>query len=256
MINRTDTLILMSDNRNLLDDIHNADYNTLTAVINYEYATKHDYDFLYLKPQLNGVDFYNCYSPTKNVRHPSWSKLLSTLKILKEYPQYKTIVYIDSDCIFYKYDTSISEYLNVSKNPDNLQLDINSDIFFMNNKPWNHDLPCAGFYIIKNNQRSHEFIKAWFNYNDDPRFDTIHPWEQAPLNASLFKNYTDIKIELIDDWMFREYDGQFLRHIGTEEFHNRITFFKSQINLRNLSTNFYEYVNNIIKNNTVEFTTD
>ena len=94
--------VFMSDNRLLSNDINNANYNSLTASINYEYCKKYNYNFLYYRPYLDNkeiIDLYNCPDPNSSeLRHAAWSKLLSTQLALQL--DYDYIVYIDSDCIF------------------------------------------------------------------------------------------------------------------------------------------------------------
>jgi len=219
-------LILMSDNRDLSDNIDESDYNSLSTYINYRYAKIHGYDFKYLQPRLNNkVEIFNCYSPSNKIRHASWSKILSVTKIMKEYPTYDWILYLDSDCIFNDNTKTIYQYLLNSKNIKGENLDFNQNLFFMNNQPWNPDLPCAGFFIIKNSSEMLWFIESWYSDESVEEFNTWHPWEQNALHLNL-----NLDCEIINDWMFRERPSQFLRHIGTEENHNRIPYFKSIIN--------------------------
>lgn len=249
------TLILMSDNRSLNQNLNNSDYNTLSTIINYEYAIKHNYSFLYLTPKLYGnYEYLNCLSPSGEKRHPSWSKLLSIIKIMEEHKKYELILYLDSDCIFNNFEIKIDDYLKNSKTINNIFLNLESDIFFMNNLPWNDDLPCAGFFIIKNNIKSLMFLKEWFNMENDITHNTIHPWEQTSLQNDLFVKYNNI--EIINDWMFREYPNQYLRHIGSEESQNRIPFFLKKINDLGLYDNFNIVINNIIKNHNIEYNTN
>jgi hypothetical protein len=249
------TLILMSDNRKLQSNLQEADYNSLTTVINFTYAKKNKYDFLYLNPILSGQVFYNCLSPSNNLRHPSWSKIISVLKIIKDFKKYEQIVYIDSDCIFKNQKISIQEYLSSIKNIEKNNIDLSSDIYFMNNQPWNYDLPCAGFFITKNNEKTNHFFNLWFNDDTNNIFDIKHPWEQITLQFSLFKNKELLKLELIDDWMFREKENQFIRHIGSEEANNRVPFFYSEIHKLDLAKNFSQIIDEIISKNLIEFNT-
>jgi hypothetical protein len=247
-------LILQSDNRDVSDTIDNTDYNTLTAIINYQYSQTHNYDFKYLRPHLNN-DFtlFNCLSPTKGSRHSSWAKLLSVLNILNQYKQYEYIVYIDSDCIFSNQDLSISDYLTQIKNINNQPLNLNKDFFFVNNKPWDSNLPCAGFFILHNTEDSYNILKEWYNNNNNPYYDRIHVWEQYSLQYHIINKYND-NIEVIDDWMFRPFDNQFLRHIGSEEGYNRIPFFKNYINTHLHNTDINTIITNI-KNNLITYNT-
>ena len=127
-------LIIMSDNRGLSNTLNNSNYNSLTASINYSYAKKMGYDFLYIRPGLN--DEYptnNCFSPKNELRHSSWSKLLTSIKIIDEYPQYDYVVYIDSDCIFYDNNLSILDYISKSNIVNGVGV-MDSNIIFLNDK--------------------------------------------------------------------------------------------------------------------------
>ena len=219
----------MSDNRSLNDDLETSDYNSLTTFLNYKYSIKYEYEFIYYNPLLyNQITINNCLSPKKLLRHSSWSKLLSTIRLMKSFNEFSHIIYLDSDCIFNNVNLSIDDYFKSVKNIKNENLELDNKIIFMNNKPWNFDLPCAGFYIVPNNDFFLKFIIDWYNNEDNEIFNLRHPWEQISLQFNLLKKY-DKNIEIIDDWMFREKENQFLRHIGSEEKQNRIPFFKQKI---------------------------
>jgi GR25 family glycosyltransferase involved in LPS biosynthesis len=224
-------LVFMSDNRNLEESLIKAEYNSLVAAINYEYCKINNYDFLYYRPYLidkDKITLINCKNPlTNNYRHSSWSKLLSTSLALQL--DYDYVLYIDSDCIFKDFNQTLEEF--IKPYGDN-------DIIFLNNKPWGDSLPCAGFYICKVNENTKKFLKDWYNYII-PENDTIHPWEQNAL-WKIFKNYN---IGIIDNWMFHEKDQQFLRHVCSLENSNRISYFYSFLNKKNI--NYKNNINNI-----------
>ncbi len=235
-------LIMMSDNRGLSNTLNNSNYNSLTAAINYFYSKKMGYDFLYLRPGLN--DKYptnNCFSPKNELRHSSWSKLLTSIKIIDEYPQYDYVVYIDSDCIFYDNNLTIFDYVSKSKVVNGVGV-MDSNIIFLNDKPWNSTLPCAGFYIYKNNIETKTIFQKWFE-TDDPKNNLTHNWEQNSLYLNL-DNFIK-KISVIDDWMFREYPSQFLRHIGSEFSNNRIPFFIQVIKKLGLENEYPNIINHL-----------
>ena len=54
--------------------------------------------------------------------------------------------------------------------------------------------------------------------------------------------------------MFRPFDNQFLRHIGSEEGYNRIPFFKNYINTHLNGINIDTIIENI-KNNLITYNT-
>lgn len=235
-------LITMSDNRGLSNTLNNSKYNSLTAAINYFYSKKMGYDFLYVRPGLN--DEYptnNCFSPKSELRHSSWSKLLTSIKIIDEYPQYDYVVYIDSDCIFYDNNLSIFDYITKSNVVNGVGV-MDSNIIFLNDKPWNLILPCAGFYIYKNNIETKTIFEKWFE-TEDPKNNLTHNWEQNSLYLNL-DNFIK-KISVIDDWMFREYPSQFLRHIGSEFSNSRIPFFIQVIKKLNLETDYPNIINHL-----------
>ena len=208
----------MSDDR----DQFGQDYNALTAKINSTYAKKWNYDFIYIKTE-------QCYSPSGYLRHPSWAKLLSTKKIIKDY-NYDIIIYIDSDCIFSNQDISIEEYLKTIKNVENKPLR-ELPITFLNDIPWSDKLPCAGFYIVRTKDIT--IFDDWFNCELFPYYNTNHSWEQYILyNYILPKWGSDI--EIINDVMFLEKENQFIRHIGTHESYNRVPFFEEYIKVNKM----------------------
>lgn len=203
--------VVMSDNRRL-----DSEYNTLTAFINNEYCKRHGYGFIYFRPYIrdNLPYLYNCLNPITNTRrHASWSKLLS-VTIALESPDYDYIVYIDSDCIFKDHTKPIDSYLPTE----------GYNVLFLNNKPWNDDRPCAGFFACRVNDATRQFIKDWWNVQI-PKNDEKHPWEQA----ALWKIYTKYPIQIIDAWMFQEVEGQFLRHVATNQSKQRIPYFMKYI---------------------------
>jgi ABC-type thiamine transport system substrate-binding protein len=189
-------------------------------------------------PYLNNINeksLFNCINPiSKKLRHAAWSKLLSTKKTLLL--DYDYIVYIDSDCIFKDFNQSLEEFIKPSSD---------NNIIFLNNKPWNDDYPCSGFYICKVNNYTRQFVEDWYNINA-PKYDRNHEWEQVAL-WYLFKQTAYINsynIKLIDGWMFEEKEQQFLRHIGHNRGDQRIPYFKSFIKSKNID---YEETINKIK---------
>lgn len=206
------TLILMSDNR----DQFGNDYNSLTAKINSIYAEKWGYDFSY---RLIG----ECRSPKGEARHPSWCKLLATIEAIQD-GIYDLIVYIDTDCIFKNQNMSIEEYLKSIKNIDNGNIRERS-ITFLNNRPWHSRLPCAGFYIVRT--KNTEIFDDWFNSNIS-HYNLNHDWEQHALHHYLLPKWSNY-VEIINDVMFLEKENQFLRHIGTNDRHNRLSYFKAYL---------------------------
>jgi len=233
-------LVFMSDNRYLETTLEKAEYNSLVAAINYTYCKQHNYDFIYYRPYLNKKDeikLLNCKNPvTGNLRHASWSKILSTNLSLQM--DYDYVVYIDSDCIFKNFDQSLEDFIKPFPN---------NDILFVNDTPWNPCSPCAGFYICKVNDYVKCFLRDWYN-TDLPTVDVGHPWEQGAI-WDIFTNYN---IGIIDSMAFFEMSGQFLRHIdGKSNAELRMPYFSAFLQFKNI-----DYEKNISEIRVVEFDTN
>lgn len=247
-------LILMSDNRLLDENLNSANYNSLTCFLNYQFSIRHGYDFLYLNPTLdNSLSVYNCLSPSGELRHASWSKIISVLKIMDDFKNYEKIIYIDSDCVFLNTDLSIQSYIDTIKNTNNQKVSHSDKIVFLNDFPWSNQLPCAGFFITPNNEKIKNFFIKWYKNETFSNNNINHNWEQIVLQKELFTSDSS-KIEVINDLMFREKPNQFLRHIGSEQNDYRVPFFK---NLIKKNYNEDEYKSKILnlKNNIITFDT-
>jgi len=254
--------ILMSDNRALRSDYNNIDYISLVAAINYNYAKKHNYDFIYYKPEMpNNINLnnntsdikikVNCYNSLLNVyRSPSWSKLLCLLDSFSN--DYNTIVYIDSDCAFVNPDISIDDYIKQSKYVNG---DINSELKFLIDTPYS-SYPCAGFIIIKKTENTKNILKYWWNYNM-PDNNTKHAFEQTALHDMIKKS--DEKLlkyyGVIDDLMFLEKDGQFIRHVESDKSINRLPVFTCWYDKLYNKDNFTDTINKITNSCTKQLDT-
>lgn len=202
------TLIMMADSRPLSDD-----YNTYTALLNKRYADLNGYDFLYIITM-------------GKTRHPSWYKIkaLNHCRSLG----YDTVIYIDSDCFFVnlmRYDQYFSKEVNIKGE----KVDMTKAFIFLNDKPWSYNLPCAGFIIMNNNDIAFSFLEGWYNTGKYYRASLWnHSWEQGTLQHRMDYWWEDI--EIVDDWQFREKEGQLIRHIGGQEGFDRRGLILSKFN--------------------------
>jgi hypothetical protein len=210
-------LVIMADNRKLSNTLENATYNSLTACLNYSYCKAHGYDFKYYQPFLDDEDdgnVNNCIDPNDgSPRHAAWSKILSMQKALSL--PYDYIVYTDSDCIFKDTQRKIESLIDMSPT---------SDIIAIGSRPWDIELPCSGFFICRNTDRSKTFIQDVYNQYI-PQHNLHHDWEQ-PAFRKVYKEYD---VFVIDQVWFDEQDGQFLRHVGcgTQRYVNDNTYRKN-----------------------------
>lgn len=237
-------LVFMSDNRNFEDKL----YVKLTAAINKEYCKRHNYEFLYYQPYLEGEEspILNCLDPNSlELRHSAWSKVLATKKALSL--DYDYVVYLDSDCVFNDFDRRIERTI-LERPSANL-------IFFRDYVSEERGLlPNSGFYICKVCDDSKSFVDDWYNVNA-PEFNRNHSWDQS----GFWKIYCfDEKVVTLCDFMFHpsvfpDIPTQFVRHITGGEDHFRIPFFTEMIDLKNIPVE--DNINNIevIRFNTREF---
>ena len=227
--------IIMSDNREITDNYENAEYHSLAVAINYNYAKKHGYNFIYYNPFIpnehkitnnnlgtNKKHKVNSFQSKLNkYRYPSWTKLITLFNTLLE--KYAYVVYLDTDAIIVN-NIDLHKYLNdISYSRGSKD----SDLKFLIDKPYS-DGPCAGGIIIKNSDISKRAVKYWWNY-DIPEFDKKHSFEQEALRSMVVHNKNsnmEPYIGIIDDISFQPKEGQFIRHVSHMEAEKRIPIFK------------------------------
>lgn len=240
-------LVIMSDNRDIVNDFHDCNYNTLTALINYRYCQKNNYAFKYFRPHDNGnFSVNNCYSVSGRLRHSAWAKLLSTMKAMLEYKEYDYIVYIDSDCIFNNFSATIPGHYKNLEIMNNGSID-KSNVLFANDKPWYPESPCSGYYILKNNDKSFAIFKEWYSIDtqESEYFNLNHCYEQWGVYR-MFESKRKEELLMINDDMFLDsHAGQFLRHIATPQDRKRIPFFKGKIRELSLLKHFNELIDKL-----------
>lgn len=240
----------MSDNRNVSTSIDDCEYNTLTAVINLIYAKRHGYDFRYYVPKLNSQNvLFNNRSVSGKLRHAAWTKLLTTIKILEEQSDYDGMVYIDSDCIVSNQSLTIDNYLRRVRNINGKFLNMNTLLYFLNDIPYDYMLPCSGFYILKNDKSLIKLFKDWFACEHDVKTS----YEQKSLRDDILDVNLD-KIEVINDIMFLKKPAQFLRHVGSEEGHNRIPVFRDY--LENFDKSYIQDILEEVQKYIIEYETE
>jgi hypothetical protein len=219
----------MSDNRGLSSSLDDVQYNSLSTLINYNYCKINGYDFIYYQPyykELNLTSIYNCVDPNSGeLRHPSWSKLLSVIKSIDLGFEY--IVYIDSDAIFRTLDYTIEKFINkhLGKN----------DFIFLDNSP-NPDVHieksvCCGFFILKNNETTKKNIIDWYKSNLS-FFNKHQFYEQSALWSS---HLDKMRISVATEYHFHEDPGQFIRHLHSGIMGYRLPYFNNVIKEQDLN---------------------
>jgi UDP-arabinose 4-epimerase len=215
---KAETAIIMFDTRGLDVDLDsNYIYHRWTADLNYQYARRHGYDFIYMKSdgiisyesdpaesvnkKSDGVNSKyktraNCYLelPEKNSTVPrgaSWCKLLAVASVLER--GYSTVVMIDSDA-FFKLDAPDIE-TSFFREPGDERL-----VWFPTNAPWEPKLPNGGMQIWRSpSPASWRLLRQWWQINLSPQencyeqdalwkivtgfFDGVCQSERAPTRA-------------------------------------------------------------------------
>jgi hypothetical protein len=230
-------LVLMSDNRPLSADVNkNNNFMSFVAYINKQYCSKYGYDFKYIIPyyKIDNGDLLSCIDlNTRQLRHSSYSKIASVRANIEKYDY---VVYIDSDCCFMDFNKSVEQVIAKYKN---------DNIIFQSNVPYNSDLPCAGFFIIKHTPDNITFLDKW--YKTPTPLESSIEWKQTIAYPNKFRHYNfspgnfweqdilwvffvtkQIQVNVLDDIAFEEIPGQYLRHLCAVFFGNqRDGYFKN-----------------------------
>ena len=206
-------LLVSIDNRGLNADVHSNHYPTVTALLNKDYASHHNYDYLQLVNVIDDLEkhvqqrhsSFDVIPPTDNAkdaatafhvglhqfRAASWAKLPPLWDVTVKYGQkYDYIFYIDSDAVispFYR-NQSIDDLLSKWQAKNKVQAPIKGQrnideatFIFFNNFPWRDDMPCAGTFIFRPNARAEAIFREWWDFNGIPDRNFKHFHEQDAL---------------------------------------------------------------------------
>lgn len=109
-----------------------------------DYARKHNYKYIFMNQYKN-----------KLILPIYWQKLQCMLDMIKTYPQYEYIMWLDSDSIISHTEIPL-EYL--------IELSPTSSIFIGKDHPSGEEQPyCAGIFMIKNDKIGRKFIEDCIN---------------------------------------------------------------------------------------------
>ena len=144
------------------------EYGEINYVINKNYCEKY------------GLDLIVSNNKLYNDRHSAWERLPLILKYIE---QYDYLIWIDADAFFYNDSDSIINIINNN---------LDSNFIFSNDI--NNNNINTGFFIVKNNEYSINFIKKWaydeelYNANTMPLW-----WDQGVLNDMYNENLLEIQ---------------------------------------------------------------
>jgi hypothetical protein len=250
----------MSDSRSLESDKGSAGYHSLAAFINAAYARRWGYDFIYIRtPEMPVTasisDFVRVTtslgrrllkggfrSPTQErtccynakLREPrcgSFAKLVAMRDAVAM--PYDTIVYIDSDCVFRDHERSVEDFTSHCPVHRGVPFD-QARIGFLRNIPWTPDLPCAGFFIARNGPETRALLRKWWDY-PNPEHAFQHDFEQS----SLREIYPEVSSQICvwDAIFFQEQEGQWLRHVSSDQRELRMPYFSRMVEALESSLN-------------------
>ncbi len=222
MTSKQKILVIMSDNRSLSADFsRNNNFMSFVAYINKQYCNKHGYDFKYVIPyyKIDNGNLLSCIDiNTRQLRHSSYAKLPVVRAHIEKYDY---VVYIDSDCCFTNFSVSVENIIERYNN---------SNIIFQSAAPFHPPLPCAGFFIIKNNAENIAVLDKW--YKTPIPLASSFEWEQTMNYCNMFTKYIfspgkhweqdvlwmliitkQLQVNIIDEIALREVQGQYCRHL-------------------------------------------
>jgi hypothetical protein len=165
-----------------------------------------------------------CYNPRlREARCGSFAKLVAMRDAIAL--PYETIVYIDSDCIFRNHERSVEDFTTTCPVHAGVPFE-QACTGHLRNIPWTPDLPCAGFFIARNTPRTHAFLKKWWDY-PNPEHAFQHDFEQSSLRE-IYPEVSD-RICVWDAIFFQEQEGQWLRHVSSDQRELRLPYFRRMV---------------------------
>jgi hypothetical protein len=156
--------VIMCDTRPL--DTNMNSYPNLCAYATYLTCKQKGYNFTYYVPSSFADSRAVCFDPNNNSeRHPSWTKIIGAYEHLIT-TNCDSVLYLDTDCVL----------LPSCNLPETFPGQIN----FGSDMPWTLDVPCAGFFLIKNTTNGLDFLEKWYK-TSSPESNMVNLWEQRAL---------------------------------------------------------------------------
>ena len=167
------------------------EYAQYSTKLNYDYATKHGYDFIVNRcPDAIDAD----WKWDKNNQYVLvWYKS----EFIKKYlPSYHYLVYIDSDAYFKDMNKKIEDFLREEQDDSLMYMAADCT---NSNFCWNADGPNGGVIIVKNTPETFTILDDWINAPNNEmceKWKYKHPREQQCL-WNLKKARYDKEIKII-----------------------------------------------------------
>ena len=151
-------VVIMFGNSELNDNFTDASHESFNAVINFAYAQKYNYTFIYYYAQLLPYEHkyisrktqeifnftrYGCKNSKSGMRHAAWCKIIMIHDALKHVSKGSRVFYIDNDAAFIRPDVSIDMYL--ANAPSGLaSLSTSPALIVSDNWPYSSTIACTG----------------------------------------------------------------------------------------------------------------
>jgi len=258
--------ILQVDSRPLEPSLSKADYNTIGSVINYLYAKKYRYPYVYVRMDLrrryrnspNVKDERTCNHPTLGDRASPWCKLLAIHHRLQN-TSAERVMYLDTDAIFFDAETSLTQSIKETEVMFGSAKTRAASMIVATDWPWHMGGLVApatsGIMLFAVSEMSNWILKQWWSNPDYPSENFRHPYEQNTLTRSLFKQDNSVllrrHISVLDWKAFNEHEGQFFRHIGKADDSERLPFLRSHLKKLNIDNAKFERLVHEIEQNCV-----
>jgi hypothetical protein len=199
--------VVMGDDRPVLSgDAARGSYPSLAYEINRRFCARQGWDFRYEHywlPERPWGKLSAYSSAARQHRGASWVKILAITRGLDL--GYERVIWIDSDCIFYRDDADWSDFLGSFDDP---QLQFAGWL----DRPFHDDQPCCGFFALRNSDQVRDMLSGI--WNTPSKTCTSHPFEQDEF-ARLLRSKPPGWHRLMDEPMFRLEDPrQRLLHLA------------------------------------------
>lgn len=227
--------IVMGDTRSVYSD-HRAwsSYPSLSFAINELFARRMGWDFRFEQYQIPKMPWgpLEAYSTnSKQHRASTWIKLMAVEQAFEL--GYETVVWIDTDCIFYNHDADWSDVMNHLKT---------KNFVGWVDKPFNDHWLCAGFFAVRNRPEVRSLLRDLWVKPSKYHWKQFH--EQTELNV-FFQRAGSEWIELIDEPMFcLESESQRLLHIASFDTLKRVPMFTEWLVARSLGPSSEDVIAN------------
>ena len=220
-------------------------YSYYSTILNYEYATKHSYDFVVNRcPDDTDIDWK--WDP-KNEYVTVWYKP----EFIKKYlPYYHIFVFIDSDAYFKDIEKSVEKFIEEEdvNNKDTL-IYVSAD-FKNNHIKWTNG-PNTGIIIAKNTPRTFEILDEWIkapNTSLCESYKRVHTREQACL-WKLKDNKYNKEIKIVQPPVrLGTHEGEWIVHLAATNNNIREEYFKNILK-KHFDTDFNSHADNCASQN-------